>query len=68
TRFWFFGTYTGVMALPQQWWFEVAVLVRTLVLVWCLIGWVRRALEPNVLDRRGWEPPTATPVAEGLPA
>ncbi|MGE5226939.1 MAG: glycosyltransferase family 87 protein [Planctomycetaceae bacterium] len=58
TRFWFFGTYTGVMALPQQWWFEVAVLARTLVLVWCLIGWIRRAPEPNVLDRRGWEAPT----------
>ena len=25
TRFWFFGTYTGAMALPQQWWFEVAL-------------------------------------------
>jgi uncharacterized membrane protein len=41
TRFWFFGTYIGVMALPQQWWFEVALGVRALVLVWCLVGWVR---------------------------
>jgi uncharacterized membrane protein len=41
TRFWFFGTYTGVMALPQQWWFEVALGARALVLIWCLVGWVR---------------------------
>jgi len=41
TRFWFFGTYTGVMVLPQQWWFEVALGARALVLVWCLVAWVR---------------------------
>jgi hypothetical protein len=41
TRFWFFGTYTGAMHLVPQSWFEVAVGVRILVLVWCLVGWVR---------------------------
>ena len=32
TRFWFFGTYTGVMVLPQQWWFELALAARAAVL------------------------------------
>ena len=41
TRFWFFGTYTGVMVLPQQWWFELALAARAAVLIWCVIGWVR---------------------------
>ena len=46
TRFWFFGTYIGVMVLPQQWWFEVALGVRALVLLWCLIAWVRDEMPP----------------------
>jgi uncharacterized membrane protein len=46
TRFWFFGTYTGVMVLPQQWWFEVALGLRAAVLVWCLVGWVRDDMRP----------------------
>jgi uncharacterized membrane protein len=46
TRFWFFGTYTGVMALPQQWWFEVALGLRAAVLVWCVVGWVRDEVPP----------------------
>jgi uncharacterized membrane protein len=46
TRFWFFGTYTGVMELPQQWWFEVALAARAVVLLWCLIGWVRDEAPP----------------------
>ena len=46
TRFWFFGTYTGVMVLPQQWWFEVALGLRAAVLVWCLVGWVRDDMPP----------------------
>jgi uncharacterized membrane protein len=51
TRFWFFGTYTGVMVLPQQWWFEVALAARAAVLVWCLVGWVRDDLPPLRLFR-----------------
>jgi uncharacterized membrane protein len=46
TRFWFFGTYTGMMVLPQQWWFEVALGLRAAVLVWCLVGWVRDDMPP----------------------
>ena len=46
TRFWFFGTYTGVMVLPQQWWFEVALGLRAAVLMWCLVGWVRDDMAP----------------------
>jgi hypothetical protein len=41
TRFSFFGDITpGVGGLPQ-WVFELAVLLRAGVLVWCLVGWVR---------------------------
>jgi uncharacterized membrane protein len=54
TRFWFFGSLVGVMEGPQQWWFEVAVLVRAVVLVWCLVGWVRVDPEPLALGNRGW--------------
>ncbi len=46
TRFWFFGTFTGVMVLPQQWWFEVALGLRAVVLVWCLVGWIRDDMPP----------------------
>ncbi|MDP9185466.1 MAG: glycosyltransferase 87 family protein, partial [Actinomycetota bacterium] len=51
TRFWFFGSYSGFMVLPQQWWFEVALGVRAAVLVWCLIAWVRDDLPPLRLLR-----------------
>ena len=54
TRFWFFGAFTGAMTWPQQWWFETAVLVRTLVLIWCLIGWVRDDAPVRALGTRGW--------------
>ncbi len=43
TRFWFLGTYTHVMTVPQQWWFEVAVGVRAVVLIGCIVGWGRDA-------------------------
>jgi uncharacterized membrane protein len=62
TRFWWFGTIQGsrppspvpwiLQALGErdglvfQWTFERAVLVRAIVLVWCLIAWVRRRPEP----------------------
>ena len=59
TRFWFFGTYTGVMVLPQQWWFEVALGARALVLVWCVVAWVRDDIPPLGL---------APPPREMLPA
>ncbi len=64
TRFWFFGTYTGVMALPQQWWFEVAIAIRAAILVWCLFAWVRDEIPPLSLART-WQraPNLALPPA-----
>jgi uncharacterized membrane protein len=41
TRFSFFGQLSGSGGLPFGA-FEIAVAVRTLILVWCLITWVRR--------------------------
>jgi hypothetical protein len=61
TRFWFFGTYTGVMVLPQQWWFELALAARAAVLIWCLIGWVRDEGVPVSLTSATAPPPI--PVA-----
>jgi hypothetical protein len=63
TRFWFFGTFTGVMEAPQQWMFETAVLARTAILVWCLVGWVRTDPEPLVLGSRGWRSKATVPLA-----
>ncbi len=41
TRFSFFGRLTGIGGLPFGA-FEVAIAVRMLILIWCVIGWVRR--------------------------
>ncbi|MGH7419274.1 MAG: hypothetical protein ACREKB_15985, partial [Candidatus Rokuibacteriota bacterium] len=41
TRFSWFGRHTGIGGLPIGT-FEIAVLVRAAVLVWCLAAWVRR--------------------------
>jgi uncharacterized membrane protein len=62
TRFWFFGTFTGVMEAPQQWMFETAVLARTAILVWCLVGWIRTDPAPLVLGSRGWRSKTPAPL------
>jgi uncharacterized membrane protein len=51
TRFWFFGTYIGVMEAPQQWMFEMAILVRAGILLWCLGGWLRAESPPLALAR-----------------
>jgi uncharacterized membrane protein len=59
TRFWFFGSFTGGWGTPH-WWFDVAVLVRAVVLIWCVIGWIRREGEPLALGRPP-RPPTPTP-------
>lgn len=63
TRFSFFGTLTGVMETPQQWWFEVAVLLRAAVLIWCLVGWIRTDPLPLALGSRGWRSPPRNEVA-----
>ena len=41
TRFSYFGQLTGVGGLPFGA-FEIAIAVRTLILVWCVVAWVRR--------------------------
>jgi uncharacterized membrane protein len=63
TRFWFFGTYSGVMTLPQQWWFEVALALRAVVLIWCVIGWVRDEVPPLRLPGVAARAPAPVPVA-----
>jgi uncharacterized membrane protein len=59
TRFWFFGTYTGVLHWVPQGVFEIAIGVRMAVLVWCLIGWVRDQIPPRglVAVQRAEAPP-----------
>jgi len=41
TRFSFFGQLAGSGGMPFGA-FEIAIVVRTLILVWCLVSWVRR--------------------------
>ena len=62
TRFEFFGDYTGIGGLPR-WVFEVAVVVRAVVLVWCLVAWVREP--PRTLPAVEAEPDAAVGVASG---
>jgi uncharacterized membrane protein len=47
TRFSFLGRYSGFAGLPFGA-FETAVLVRAVVLVWCLVAWVRTPVEEQV--------------------
>jgi hypothetical protein len=47
TRFSWFGRYTGVGGLPIGA-FEIAVLIRAAILVWCLVAWVRRPESEDV--------------------
>jgi uncharacterized membrane protein len=41
TRFSWFGRYSGIGGLPLGA-FEIAIVVRTAVLLWCLAGWIRQ--------------------------
>lgn len=56
TRFSWFGEFAGFGGLPIAA-FEIAVLVRALVLFWCLVEWVRRP-QPAIRP----EPAAAEPV------
>jgi uncharacterized membrane protein len=56
TRFWFFGAYTGAMAFPRESWFRWALAARALVLIWCLVGWLRADPPRLALGSRGWRP------------
>jgi uncharacterized membrane protein len=65
TRFSWFGEFAGFGGVPIGA-FELAVLARAVVLVWCLIAWVRRPQPGLVPDRPPPEP--SRPGPEALPA
>ena len=49
TRFEWFGRYSGFGG-PPQWLFETAVIIRAVVLLWCVLAWVRRPNEPLLIE------------------
>lgn len=70
TRFWWFGKLQGDWGTPQGW-FEAMVLLRSLVLLWCVIAWVREPHRPIVLeelDTAAVEDLPPPPEPEALPA
>jgi len=67
TRFrWFFPVYAGEGAAigPQETWYEVALIARAAILIWCLVVWIRQDAPPLALGTRGWRtaPTRAAPV------
>jgi uncharacterized membrane protein len=66
TRFSFFGRYSGFGGLPFGM-FEIAVTVRMLLLVWCIVAWVRRSTSavPDLSAAHGLAP---TAVGAEAPA
>ena len=62
TRFWWFSRLAGSWGPPEGV-FEIAVLVRAAVLLWCVVAWVRG--DPGTAPRTEPERPE---VPEGLPA
>jgi uncharacterized membrane protein len=70
TRFTWFGRLQGAPGASQDL-FEVMVLLRAAVLVWCVVTWIRREAEPleietrRPLDAPAAEPPTAVAPAHG---
>ncbi len=52
TRFWWFGKLQGDWGTPQTW-FEAMVVVRALVLLWCVVAWVREPHRRLVLEGGG---------------
>lgn len=70
TRFWWFGRYQGGWGTPQSW-FEAMVIVRTLVLLWCVVAWVRREHEPlsaEALERAAADRGRADPGGQAVRA
>jgi len=49
TRFWWFGRLQGGWGTPQAW-FEVMVVLRALVLVWCVVAWIREQHQPLPIE------------------
>jgi hypothetical protein len=60
TRFSWFGRYAGIGGLPFGT-FEVAIVVRTAVLLWCLAGWIRQPATalPEIVGARASVAPVA---------
>ncbi len=52
TRFSWFGRLQGAPGSSQEL-FEVMVLLRAAVLMWCVVSWIRREHEPIEIERRG---------------
>ncbi len=59
TRFWFFG-HMGNWFGVDQWVFETAVVVRAVILVWCLADWVRSDAPPLAFESAGSGSPSVT--------
>lgn len=66
TRFTWFGRLQGAPGSSQAL-FEVMVLLRAAVLVWCVVEWILREHEPIELERRRRADPPALEV-EAVPA
>jgi uncharacterized membrane protein len=65
TRFSYFGRIQGVGGLDFAW-FRLAILVRAIVLVACLLAWVRRRADllEEAAPRRGVQPEASSASAE----
>jgi uncharacterized membrane protein len=61
TRFWWFGELGGTRGWPPQWVFELMVVLRAAVLVWCLLAWIRR--EPDPVPGAAPDPSLPMPAA-----
>jgi hypothetical protein len=66
TRFWFFGSLAGVFGVSQGT-FEAMVLVRAIVLVGCVVAWVRWHAEPLEIEARAAVEPVPVADAPGSP-
>ena len=49
TRFWWFSKLAGSWG-PPQWVFELMVLARTAVLLWCVVAWIRTPYQPLAIE------------------
>lgn len=56
TRFWFFGDLAGGFGVEQSV-FEIMVVIRAAVLVWCVLTWVKREADPIEIEARSLDEP-----------
>lgn len=66
TRFSWFGRMQGTWGASQEL-FEAMLLLRAAVLIWCVVLWIRREVEPLEIERRARDRPT-TAGTEAVPA